>query len=137
MKHRLRHWSVTRRVLLGAVVLFLVVLAWVAIAGGVRQLSRAHTLGQQVETAVQLACGLLSLLVVATCFWGRRWAPSVRIAWMGSLVVTAGLSALVWGPPMVLIALLFSGTGALVAFGTIRAIRVATKGPRAAVASSE
>ena len=89
---------VVRHILLAGWTLLLLALAWGALSGGLGQLPRSRTIGQQVETAVQLACGLLSLLTVCTCFWRRRWGPPVRTVWAISLVAAAGLSALVWGP---------------------------------------
>jgi hypothetical protein len=111
-----------RRVLLACLTLLLLVLAWGALSGGVRQLPRSDTLGQQLETVVQLAGAVLTLLVVLTCFWRRRWARAVRAAWLVSLVLAAGLSALVWGPPMPLVALVFAGVALLVAWGTLWAL---------------
>jgi len=114
---------VIRRILLAAIALVLVVLAWGTISGGLHQLPRSHTVGQAIETIVQLACGLLSLLIVITCIWGRRWASAVHTAWIISLVSTVGLSSLVWGPPMLLPTLLFSVGTLLVALLLVRAIR--------------
>jgi len=96
-----------QRTLLVCVMTFLAVLAWGALTGGVRQFAHSVTLGQQVETIVQLVCGLLSLLTVFTYFWWRKWAMQIRLAWGISLVTAAGLSSLVWGPPMLLTTLLF------------------------------
>jgi hypothetical protein len=114
-----------RRGLLACTLLFLVWLAWQALAGGLRQLPRSRTAGQKVETVAQLACGLLSLLVVLTCFWRRRWAPRVRAIWGISLATTAGLSALVWGPAMPLVAVLFTAIALLVARAIQWALRSA------------
>jgi hypothetical protein len=115
---------VVRRGLLACAVLFLIWLAWRALSGGFRQLPRSRTAGQKVETATQLGCGLLSLLVVLTCFWRRQWAPPVRIIWSISLATAAGLSSLVWGPPMPLIGVLFVAISLLVARAVIWALRV-------------
>jgi peptidoglycan/LPS O-acetylase OafA/YrhL len=120
--------TVTRRIVLVCTVLFLIVLAWAAILGGLRQLPRSVTTGQRVETVVQLACGALSLLVVFTCFRLTRWAARVRTAWAASLVVVAGLSSLVWGPPMFLTGLVFAVTALIVALIVIHALRSALDG---------
>jgi hypothetical protein len=101
--------------LLACSTMILVALAWSALSGAVRQLPRSRTRGQRVETVVQFICGILSLLSVLTCFRWRRWAPPVRTAWGVSLGTAAGLSALVWGPPMPLIGLLFVAAALLVA----------------------
>lgn len=103
--------------------LFLLLLAWKSISGGLRQIPRARTTGQKVETVVQLQCGLLSLLVVFACFRRRRWAEPIRALWSITLAVSAGLSALVWGPPMPHIAVLFAGLGLLVSRALARLLR--------------
>lgn len=100
-------------------ILFLLWLAWNLILGAVRQFNRSRTTGQKVETIVQLQGGFLSLLVILTSFRWQRWAGPVRIAWGGSLVTVAGLSALVWGPPMPLVAVLFSAVALLIAQAVI------------------
>ena len=105
---------VVRRGLLACTMLFLIWLAWQALSGAFRQLPRSRTIGQKVETVLQLECGLLSLLVVITCFWRRQWAAPVRSIWGMSLGTAAGLSSLVWGPPMPLIGVLFVAISLLV-----------------------
>ncbi len=115
-------WS-ARRILLTFTLLLLLALAWGALSGGVRQLTRSNTVGQQVETVVQLVSGLLTVMTVLTCFWWRGWARPVRVAWAVSLVSAAGLSALVWGPPMPLVALAFAVVAGVVALGTLWALR--------------
>lgn len=114
---------IIRRFLLFCIMLFLLMLAWWAIAGGVRQLSHSITFGQQLETMVQLLNGVLSLLTIFTYFRWRKWAKSIRAAWAISLVLTAGLSSLVWGPPMPLISLLFAALALLVALVIIWGLR--------------
>ena len=122
---------VTRRIAVAGVTLLLLVLAWGALSGAVRQFSRSATVGQEVETAVQFACGVLSALVVLTCFWWRPWAPAVRAVWAVALAAAVGLSALVWGPPMPLIGLVFAGGGLAVALGVIWTLqRAASDGDR-------
>jgi hypothetical protein len=118
-----RSRTIVRRMVLAGATLLLVVLAWGALSGGIRQLSRPLTTGQQVETVVQLACGVLSLLVVLTAFRLRQWAGPVRAAWTITLVMAAGLSGLVWGPPMPLLALLFAAAALLLALAVDRALR--------------
>lgn len=107
---------IIRWLLLICIMLFLLMLAWWAIAGGVRQFSHSNTLGQHVETVIQLLCGVLSLLTISTYFVLKKWTMFIRVAWTFSLVLTAGLSALVWGPPMPLIALLFAAVALLAAY---------------------
>jgi hypothetical protein len=116
---------VIRRGLLACALLFLIGLAWQALSGGFRQLPRSRTVGQKVETVTQLECGLLSLLVVLTCIWWRRWAPPLRTIWGITLATAAGFSSLVWGPPMPLIGVLFVAISLLVARAVIWALRTA------------
>jgi hypothetical protein len=110
---------VVRRGLLACTILFLIWLAWQTLSGGFRQLHRSRTVGQKVETVTQVESGILSLLVVLTCFWQRPLAPLVRTLWGISLTTAAGLSSLVWGPPMALIGVLFVAIALL----TARAIK--------------
>jgi hypothetical protein len=116
---------VVRRGLLACTILFLLWLAWQALAGVLRQLHHSRTVGRKAETLTQLECGLLSLLVVFTCFWRRQWAPLVRTIWGISLATAAGLSSLVWGPPMPLIGILFVTISLLVARAITWALRIA------------
>ena len=104
--------------------LLLLAVAWAALSGGLSQLPRSLTIGQQVETGMQLACGLLSLLSVLTCFRWRRWNRSVLVAWTISLMTAAGLSSLVWGPPMLSIGLAFGAGALLLALVIIWLLRV-------------
>ena len=113
---------VRRSVLVGAL-LVLAAVAGGTLIGALQQLPRAQTLGQRVETAIQLACALLSLLAVITCFWQRRWAPAIRAGWSVSLAITAGLSSLVWGPPMLGIMLLFAAATLLAALALTWTLR--------------
>ena len=116
-----------RRTLLVCATALLLALAWGSLSGGLRQLPRSHTLGQRVETAMQLAGGILSLLVVLTCFRWRRRAPAVRTAWAVSLAAAAGLSSLVWGPPLPLTGILFASGVLLAALAVSRALRTALR----------
>ena len=116
---------VVRGGLLAYTILFLLWLAWQALAGGFRQLPRSRTIGQKAETMTQIECGLLSLLVMLTCFWKRRWAQPVRTIWSISLSATAGLSSLVWGPPMPLVGALFTAAALFVARAVRWALRTA------------
>jgi hypothetical protein len=128
-----------RHLLLVFTTLLLLALAWGALAGGVRQVPTATTTGQQIETGVQIVAGVLTLLVVITCFAGHRWARPIRVAWAASLALAAALSALVWGPPMPGIALLFGVVVLLFAWCVdwmLRAARVTGAG-RPAPSGSE
>lgn len=93
------------------------------ISGGLAQLSRSNTLGQRVETTVQIACGALSLLSVLTCFRWRRWRSRVLGAWAISLSTAAGISSVVWGPPSFSVGLVFAAGTALFALAVNRLLR--------------
>jgi CHASE2 domain-containing sensor protein len=116
---------IVRHILLAGSTLLLMELAWQALSGALRQRPRAHTAGQKAETAVQLACGLLSWLTVLTCFRWRRWAEPVRTLWGLSLATAAGLSSLVWGPRMPVVAVLFTAVALLAARIITWALRTA------------
>lgn len=108
--------SVVRRSLCVCAILLLLGLGWWTTAGGLRNLHQAGTIGQQVETAIQLASGVLCIAAVVTRFWWRPTHRAIRIAWVLTLVTWAGLAALVWGPPMPHIALLFAVVALLLAW---------------------
>jgi len=114
-----------RHAALAVTLLILAAIAWGTLAGGLHQLPRSVTPGQKAETGVQLSCSLLSLLVTATCFWQRSRARAVRTVWVIALAATAGLSSLVWGPPMAGTALLFATATSLVALGLLGVLRFA------------
>jgi hypothetical protein len=114
--------SVMRHLLCAVAALLLLGLAWWTISGGIRDLPQSKTIGQQAETAIRLACGLLSIAAVVTRFRWRPLARAVRVAWATTLAATAGVSALVWGPPMPHIALLFAAVALLMAWGIIWAL---------------
>lgn len=114
--------SVVRGLLCAGAVALLLFLAWWMISGGWHDAHQSATLGQLVETVIRFACGLLCVAVVVTRFWWRRGARAARIAWVISLAGMVGTSALVWGPPMPHVALLFVVVALLVAWGVIRAL---------------
>ena len=118
--------SVLRRVLLAVVIVALLAYAWGAVAGALAQLPRAESHVQRLETGVQLASGVLALLVVVTAFCCRRWRDGVRAAWGASLATAAGLSALAWGPPMPWLAIFFFLLGIGVAALVSLALRATT-----------
>jgi len=112
-----------RRFLLMGIIAFLLWFAWQELAGGLRQFPRSNTFGREVETFIQLGCGLLSLMTVLTCFWWQNGARSVRIAWAISLAAVAGLSSQVWGPPMPLVALVLAVAALLLSLMIIWGLR--------------
>ena len=121
--------SLVRRLLGACAALLVLGLAWWGITGGLRNLAQARTIAQQVETAIQLAWGLLSIAVVVTRYGWRRTGRPVRIAWVVSFAATVGLSALVWGPPMLHVALLFVAVALLLARLILWALGPALHGP--------
>ncbi len=123
-EHLLNLKRAGRYLLLICAIGLLILLAWMEISGGLQQLPRSRTVGQLTETALQLAGGLLSLLVVLTCFRVRRWARAVRIAWTVVVVTAAGLSSVVWGPSLPLTAVLFASGSLLVVLSIQWALRI-------------
>jgi hypothetical protein len=115
---------VRRRILLIGLVFLLLAVAWHATIGGIRQLPRAATLGQRLETGIQIVCGLLSVLVVLSLRW-RWWADHIRRAWAASFVAAAGLSSIVWGPPMLLVTGLFVAGSVVATWLTVRGLDIA------------
>ena len=113
---------VLRRVLCGGGALLLLALSWWTLSSGVRNVRQVMNLGQEVETTIQLVGGLLCLAVVVTRFWWRPAARPLRIAWMATQAVWVALSALVWGAPQPLIALLFAAVSLLLAWGLLWAL---------------
>jgi peptidoglycan/LPS O-acetylase OafA/YrhL len=118
---------VVRRALPAVATLLLLAVAWGALSGGVGQFQRSHTAGQRIETVVQLACGLLSLLMIATAFPRRRRARAIRVAWVISLAATAGVSGLVWGPPSVAAAIGLTAATMLLAIATLWLLRAGSR----------
>jgi uncharacterized membrane protein len=124
--------GIVRRILSLSASVLLLGLGWWTTAGGLRNVHQAGNLGQWAETAIQLACGALCLATVVTRFWWRPLHRPVRIAWVVTLVTWVSLSALVWGPPMLHIALLFAvvalliGWALLWALGPVRATEPAS-----------
>jgi len=116
-------FHVSRHTLLAAAMLLLVILAWMTLSSGLDQIPRSRTFGQRVETIAQLACGVLSLASAVTCLRWRRWGAQIRAAWAASLTTAAGLSSLVWGPPSLLVGLVFAAAALLLALGVIRLVR--------------
>lgn len=114
--------SVARRLLSACAALLLLALTWWTISGGLHDVPQSRTLGQQVETTVRLACGLLSLATVVTCVTWRALARRVRISWAVTLATSVGLSALVWGAPQPHVALLFVVVALLLAWGIVWAL---------------
>lgn len=116
---------VARLIILISAILLLLAVAWLALSGGISQLPRSVTIGQQVETTVQLACALLSFLSAFTCFYWKRLRRAVRVAWIISLTTAAGLSSIVWGPSMPGVGLAIAAFALLVGLAIIWLLRIA------------
>jgi hypothetical protein len=111
---------ITQRIILISTMLLLLVIAWISLKGGFSQLPLSLTIGQKVETTVQIICGLLSLLNAVTCFYWQKFRRPIRNAWIISLTITAGMSSVVWGPPMLTIGAVFAALAFFVAIGMIK-----------------
>jgi hypothetical protein len=114
--------SMWRRLLSVCAALLLLALSWWTETGGLHDVPQSRTIGQQVETVVRLACGLLGLAAVVTRIRWGAWARPVRIAWAITLAGFVGLSALVWGAPQPLVALLFVVVALLLAWAIVWAL---------------
>ena len=108
-RHLLRFFSASVSIIL------LLAIAWLALSGGIDQISRSLTSGQLMQTIVQIICGFLSVAVILSTFIGKSWAKSFQHLWTASFVLTAAMSALVWGPAMPIIAMVFGIAAFLVA----------------------
>ncbi len=115
--------SAVQRIIFISAILLLLAIAWIALSGAFDQLPRSRTIGQQTESVLQIACGFLSILSAITCFAWQRWRRFVHTAWTISLVMTAGLSSFVWGPPMLAIGMALSALAFLVARAIIWMMR--------------
>jgi hypothetical protein len=109
--------SLFQKVVLLSTILLLLIIAWMALSGGFNQLSRSLTISQKVETILQIICGVLSVLNAFTRFYWLDLHRPISIAWMFSLAFTAGMSSIVWGPPMPFIGVLFAAVALMAAVG--------------------
>ena len=119
---------VVRRMQLAGGMLVLLVVAYMTLSGGVAQWPRSHSAGQRLETIVQIACGMLSLLTLLTSVWLRGWGRGVRLVWIFALMVTAGLSSLVWGAPSLPVGVVFAVAALLVALAILWLLRAGLAG---------
>ena len=117
-----------RRVLLGIALLILVSLAWTGLSGGINQLPQSTTVGEKAQTLTQFAYGLFALLSAATACRGQRWARLVRVGWVVSLALAAGLASVVWGGTSLAIGLLSGAVAGLIALGIIWLLHEGARG---------
>jgi cation transport ATPase len=101
-----------RKTLLGIALALLLYLTWNGLAGGVEQLSEAHSVGQRLQTGTQFGYGILSLASAVTIFWARRWNMLVLACWSACVAAAAGLASVAWGGTSVLTGVI-SGAAAL------------------------
>jgi hypothetical protein len=117
-----------RRVFLGVAVLLLLGLAWLGLSGGIRQFPESTTVGQKAQTLTQFAYGVFALLCVATAFRWRRWARLMRVGWVVSITIAAGLASVVWGETSLTIGLLSGAVACLIAVGIVWLLHVGSRG---------
>lgn len=108
------------RVFLVSAVAILLALAYTGITGGIDQLDQSshdhYTIGQIVQTVLQLVYGVLSAACIAVRFWAKRWTRPVVIAWAASLILAGALAPVVWGHSGLAIGMLSGAITLLVAW---------------------
>jgi hypothetical protein len=119
---------VARRGAFGVAGLFMLYLAWNGLVGGVGQWHGATTLGQRVQTCVQICYGVFAVLAIATIFRGRRWARLALIGLALTATVAGGLAAVSWGSASLAMGLLTSAVALLVMAGAIWLLRFGARG---------
>ena len=92
-------------------------LAWTGITGGLEQLPGAHSSGQKIQSALQLAYGALSIPCIATLFWVRTWNRPLLLCWTVALALAGGLGATVWGETSVPVGALAGVSAGLIGAG--------------------
>jgi hypothetical protein len=119
------------RLLLAIAILLLLALAYTGIAGGIDQFDQSthsqYTIGQIVQTVLQLVFGVLSLAVLAVWFWARQWSRAVFIAFVASVAWAAGLAPVVWGQSNVIIGIVSGVASALIAWGIVALLRLSAR----------
>lgn len=117
--------SVWAKLRVGLGVAFLLFIGYTGITGGLQQVSESATLGQRVQTATQLAFGLLAVAVVATLTARRRWSRLLLVAWGAVLSISSGLAVIVWGGQGALPAAAATVATLLIAWLTLWAVKPA------------
>ena len=120
------------RLLLAIALLLLLALAYTGIAGGIDQFNQSthsrYTIGQIVQTVLQLAFGGLSLTVIAVWFWARQWSRAVFSLFVASVALAGGLAPVVWGESSVLIGIVSGVASLLIAWGMVWLLRLSARG---------
>jgi hypothetical protein len=117
-----------RKVLLGVGLALLLYLTWNGLAGGVRQLSEAHSLGQRLQTGAQIGYGLLSFAAVVSVFWARRWNLAVLACWSVCVTAAAGLAPVAWGGTGLLTGLIAGAATLAIAVLVVWLVRAGARG---------
>lgn len=108
-------------------VVLLVALAYTGIAGGIDQFDQSshdhYTIGQIVQTVLQLVYGVLSVACIAVRFGAARWIRPILIAWAVSLSLAGGLAPVVWGQSGIGIGILTGVTTLLIAWAIAALLR--------------
>ena len=117
------------RALSGIAVLCFLFMAWTGVKGGIEQFSNTSpTTGQQIQSALQLAFGVLAVASVVTWFWVRRWSRPVFVAWVVSLGLAGALAPVVWAQSSPLVGVVSGVASALVAWGMVALLRFSARG---------
>ena len=123
---------VVARVLFALAILLLLALAYTGIAGGIDQFDQSshseYTVGQIVQTVLQLVFGVLSLACIAVWFWARRWSRAVLVAWAVSLGLAAGLASVAWGRTSIAVGIASGVAALLIAWGVAWLLHFGARG---------
>jgi len=117
--------SIGAKLRVGLGVAFLLFIGYSGIAGGLQQVGEAATLGQRLQTAMQLVFGALAVAVVGALVMRRRWARPLLLAWAAALTIGGGVAPITWGGTGPLPALAAAVAIALLAWLTLWAVKPA------------
>ena len=116
------NWAKLR---VGLGVAFLLFIGYSGITGGLQQLGVTATLGQRLQTAMQLVFGALAVAVLGALVTRRRWTRLLLLAWAAALTIGGGVAPIVWGGSGLLPALAAAVAIALLAWLTLWAVKPA------------
>ena len=116
-----------RLALLVVVGVFLLAMAWIGVSQGINQFPQSKTAGQTAQTLTQFAFGVFAFLSLMTTFWGRRWNSMMLAGWTVSVMLAAGLAAVVWGGTSLSIGVVTGAAAFLIAFATAWLLRVGAR----------
>ena len=119
--------------LAGLAIALLLALAYTGIAGGIDQFNQKshdqYTLGQIVQTTLQLVFGALSLAVIVAWFWANQWTRSIVTAWIVSVGLAGGMAPVVWGHSSMVIGVVAGLVSAIVTAGIAALLRLSARRP--------